>query len=308
MANSKPQKSSAKQAAPKGLELVKLLLAGARLRTLPLSVAPVLRGLCATLAVQPVNVLLAVPSLVVAISLQIGVNFANDYSDGIRGTDANRVGPMRLTASGAVPAKTVRNAALCSFLLAAIAGLVAVAVTAQWWLVAVGAACIAAAWFYTGGKRPYGYSGLGELAVMIFFGLVPTVGTTYLQVGHLDQTSVLFGLAAGFFAVAVLLVNNLRDRENDAKVGKRTLSVRIGATASKVLFLLSLWLPLAIATLVSVVYPSTALAWLSVLLIAPITLIFVMAKSPKDLITVLKLSSYAALVYAVLELLAFSIQ
>jgi 1,4-dihydroxy-2-naphthoate octaprenyltransferase len=297
----KPKSTSAKNS-------LSLWISGARLRTLPLAIAPVLLGACSALALQRFSLGLTLLALAVSLLLQIGVNYSNDYSDGIRGTDANRVGPMRLTASGTVPPAAVKRAAFICFGLAALAGLVIVLLTAQWWFIIVGIAAIAAAWFYTGGKKPYGYAGLGDLMVFIFFGLVATVGTSYIQVGFLDQTAVLLGAAAGFFACAVLMVNNLRDRPMDAQVGKKTLSVRIGERGSKVIFLLDLWLPFAIIALISWVFPAAALGWFAVLLAGPATIVFVMAKSPKELILVLKLSSYAALAFAVLELLAFSIQ
>jgi len=288
-----------------------LWLAGARLRTLPLAVAPVLLGALMPLASQKFSGLLTLLALAVAVFLQVGVNYANDYSDGIRGTDANRVGPLRLVGSGLVPAKLVKRAAFICFGLAAFSGLAIIAIDLSagiigaLWLVLVGALAILAAWYYTGGKRPYGYAGLGDLMVFVFFGLVATVGTSYVQQGYLDQTAVLLGAAAGFFACAVLMVNNIRDRVNDAKVGKKTLSVRVGAGWSKVLFLLDLWLPFGIITLISLFYPRALIGWLAVLLVAPATVIFVMAKSPKEYILVLKLSSYSALAFAVLEFAAF---
>ena len=219
-------------------QTVKLWVEGARLRTLPLAIAPVALGTATVLATTvPLKPALTVLALAVALFLQIGVNYANDYSDGIRGTDANRVGPLRLTGSGSTKPQAVKFAAFLFFALAGLAGLAIVLITQQWWLIAVGIACIIAAWFYTGGKSPYGYAGLGELAVFVFFGLVATVGTSYIQVGFLDQTAVLMGAAVGFFASAVLMVNNIRDRENDAKVGKRTLAVKVGRVWSSVLFL-----------------------------------------------------------------------
>jgi len=307
MANQKQRPAASGKAQQQNPKL-KLWIAGARLRTLPLAVAPVLLGACAPLAVQHFKPLLFWPALAVALLLQIGVNYANDYSDGIRGTDEVRVGPLRLTGSKAVPAAMVKRAAFICFGAAALAGLVIVLLTQYWWLIAVGVACILAAWFYTGGKRPYGYAGLGELAVFIFFGLVATVGTSYIQERTVDQTSVIFGVAAGCFAVAVLLVNNLRDIKQDKLVGKRTLSTRIGAGWTKALFVFNLWLPLAIAVLVSVVYNPAIYGLGVIFLVGPATLILFQAKSPKDLITVLKLSSYASLAFALLELFAFSIQ
>jgi 1,4-dihydroxy-2-naphthoate octaprenyltransferase len=290
-------------------QTVKLWVEGARLRTLPLAIAPVALGTATVLATNtPLKPALTLLALAVALFLQIGVNYANDYSDGIRGTDANRVGPLRLTGSGSTKPKAVKFAAFLFFGLAGLAGLAIVLITQQWWLIAVGIACIVAAWFYTGGKIPYGYAGLGELAVFVFFGLVATVGTSYIQVGFLDQTAVLMGAAVGFFASAVLMVNNIRDRENDAKVGKRTLAVKVGPVWSRVLFLTMLWLPFVIASIVAVVYEPAVFAWLAALLVAPATVIFVMAKTPKELILVLKLTSMAALVYALLVLVGFAVQ
>lgn len=284
-----------------------LWVEGARLRTLPLAIAPVALGAGIAKADSAFNLGLTLLALAVALFLQIGVNFANDYSDGIRGTDAKRVGPLRLTGSGSTKPELVKNTAFAFFGLAALAGLAIVLITGFWWLIAVGVACIVAAWYYTGGKKPYGYSGFGEIAVFVFFGLVATVGTTYIQTHSVDQTSLILGSALGLFASAVLMVNNIRDRELDQHVGKRTLAVKIGATWSKVLFLAMLWLPMLLLTLVALVYPSLALVWFIVLLLAPATMIFVMAKTAKDLILVLKLTSFVALGFGLLALLALSL-
>ncbi len=286
---------------------IKLWVEGARLRTLPLAIAPVALGAGIAKADSAFNLGLTLLALAVALFLQIGVNFANDYSDGIRGTDTKRVGPLRLTGSGSTKPELVKNTAFAFFGLAALAGLAIVLITGFWWLIAVGVACIVAAWYYTGGKKPYGYSGFGEIAVFVFFGLVATVGTTYIQTRSVDQTSLILGSALGLFASAVLMVNNIRDRELDQHVGKRTLAVKIGATWSKVLFLAMLWLPMVLLTLVALVYPSLALVWFIVLLLAPATLIFVMAKTAKDLILVLKLTSFVALGFGLLALLALSL-
>lgn len=286
---------------------VKLWIEGARLRTLPLAIAPVALGAGIAKADGAFNLGLTLLALVVALFLQIGVNFANDYSDGIRGTDTKRVGPLRLTGSGSAKPQLVKNAAFGFFGLAALAGLAIVLITGFWWLVAVGIACIVAAWFYTGGKKPYGYSGFGEIAVFVFFGLVATVGTTFIQSRSLDQTSLILGSALGLFASAVLMVNNIRDRELDQHVGKRTLAVKIGARWSKVLFLAMLWLPMVLLSIVTLVYPSLALVWFVVLLSGPATLIFVMAKTAKELVLVLKLTSFIALGFGLLALLALSL-
>ncbi len=201
---------------------------GARPRTLPASVVPVMVGTGAAAAYGDAVWWRAALAGLVALSLQVGVNYANDYSDGTRGTDADRVGPLRLVASGMASPAAVKRAALAAFAVAGGAGL-ALAAVAGWWLVAVGAACVAAAWFYTGGPRPYGYVGLGELAVFCFFGLVATVGTAYVQTGELTALEVLAALPVGLLAVALLVVNNLRDIPGDAAAGKHTLAVRLGA-------------------------------------------------------------------------------
>jgi 1,4-dihydroxy-2-naphthoate octaprenyltransferase len=188
----------------------------------------------------------AVAALIVSVSLQVGTNYANDYSDGIRGTDDARVGPVRLVASGLRSPAAVRRAAFASFALAGAAGL-ALAAAAGWWLLAVGAASVAAGWFYTGGPRPYGYAGLGELFVFVFFGLVATIGTAYVQMGHFTALAGLASVPVGLLAVALLVVNNLRDIPGDTLSGKRTLAVRVGAPATRRLFVACLLLPFAFA-------------------------------------------------------------
>jgi 1,4-dihydroxy-2-naphthoate polyprenyltransferase len=177
----------------------------------------------------------ALLALLVAVALQVGVNYANDYSDGVRGTDTERVGPLRLVGSGVASPGAVRRAALLAFLVAGAGGLL-LAATTSWWLVLVGAACLAAAWFYTGGRSPYGYRGLGEVSVFVFFGLVATVGTTYVQAREVTVTSVLAGAGCGALACAVLVANNLRDRPLDDTAGKRTLAVRIGDRRTRSLY------------------------------------------------------------------------
>ncbi|MEO0024275.1 MAG: hypothetical protein RL196_716 [Actinomycetota bacterium] len=279
---------------------LKLWVEGARLRTLPLAIAPVAIGAGAAVAAQAENIGLDLLALAVALFLQIGVNFANDYSDGIRGTDATRVGPLRLTGSKSVRPEAVKFAAFAFFALAGLAGLAIVLITALWWLLAVGAAAILAAWFYTGGKRPYGYAGLGELAVFVFFGLVATIGTSYIQSREVNGPELFGGIAAGLFASAVLMVNNIRDRELDKHVGKRTLAVLIGRRASVALFLLMVWVPFVLLAMQVVVYPATFFAYASLFLVLPVTLIVLTAKTPRELILVLKLTSFAALAYGIL--------
>jgi 1,4-dihydroxy-2-naphthoate octaprenyltransferase len=210
-------------------------VAGARPRTLPAAVVPVAIGAAAAVGAGSVTWYRVALALVVSLALQVGVNYANDYSDGIRGTDDARVGPIRLVASGLAPPKAVKRAAFTAFAVAAVAGL-ELAVATSWWLLAVGAAAIAAAWFYTGGPRPYGYAGLGELFVFVFFGLVATAGTTFVAVERVTGLSVVMGAAAGCLACALLVVNNLRDIPSDTVAGKRTLAVRLGDVRTRQLY------------------------------------------------------------------------
>lgn len=278
--------------------MFKLWVKGARLRTLPLAVAPILIGAGTASLWGSFNLLLAALALLVALSLQIGVNYANDYSDGIRGTDKNRVGPARLTGGGLVRPKLVRNAAFVSFALAGIFGLAITILTGHWWFIAVGAVCIITAWFYTGGKKPYGYLGLGELVVFIFFGLVAVVGTDYIQTNELNFLAVLGGCIAGCFATAVLLVNNIRDIETDRKSGKKTLSTRIGKRASLILFVLFIWAPFALAIPLWFIAPAVFVVNILLIPVLMITIIALSAKSPKELILALQLTSYTSLLFA----------
>jgi 1,4-dihydroxy-2-naphthoate octaprenyltransferase len=208
-------------------------VAGARPRTLPAAVAPVV--VATALAGADFNAATAALALLVSLSLQIGVNYANDYSDGVRGTDNDRIGPLRITAGGLATPAQVKSAAFISFAVAACAGL-ALAITTSWWLIAVGAISIAAAWGYTGGKNPYGYMGLGEIFVFIFFGLVATVGTYYVQTDEITGQSILAGTIVGSLACAILVINNIRDRAKDEVVGKRTMAVRLGDRRSRAFY------------------------------------------------------------------------
>jgi 1,4-dihydroxy-2-naphthoate octaprenyltransferase len=279
---------------------IRLWVEGARLRTLPLAIAPVAIGAGAADAMQHFDLLLTALALGVALFLQIGVNFANDYSDGIRGTDDKRVGPLRLTGSKSVKPESVKTAAMFFFILAAASGFEIVVTTGQWWLIAVGLLSIVAAWFYTGGKNPYGYAGFGEIAVFVFFGLVATIGTAYIQIGFVDLNSVLGGIAAGSFAAAVLMVNNIRDLETDKVSSKKTLAVRMGAKWAKRLFIFMIWFPFVVLLYFSLLYPISLLAFAAIFLVAPATLIVLTAKSAKELVLVLKLTSFASLTYALL--------
>jgi 1,4-dihydroxy-2-naphthoate octaprenyltransferase len=285
-------------------------ISGARLRTLPLAIAPVALGTGAAVVAGDAGEfhwVRALFALLVAVCLQIGVNYANDYSDGIRGTDDHRVGPARLTGGGAARPRTVLRVALVFFGIAAVAGLALIVASQHWWLLIVGAAAIVAAWFYTGGKRPYGYLGLGEIFVFVFFGLVATIGTTYVQVDTVNLESWLSAVGIGLMACAVLMVNNLRDIKPDKVAGKRTLAVRIGARAAKVVYCVLLLVPFGIAAFFALFYP---LAWFTmfVLLMAlPACLIVVTATTAKELILALKLTSLAALLYGIILGLAFAL-
>jgi len=274
-------------------------IGAARLRTLPLAVAPVVIGTgAAQLADRELHWVIALACLAVAVLIQIGVNFTNDYSDGIRGTDDHRVGPARLTASGRVRPRTVLIIGLAFFALAALVGLAIVIRTGQWWMLAVGAVCLVAAWFYTGGKRPYGYFGLGEVFVFVFFGLVATLGTTWVQAFQLPQEAWLGAVAAGLFACAVLLANNLRDIDQDRAVGKRTLTVLIGRRATKIVYTLFMVVPFLIAAFIALLYP---IAWLSLMaLLAGIPAIIIVwtYRQSRELVVALGLTSLTALAYA----------
>lgn len=273
-------------------------LAGARPRTLPLAIAPVVLGAGSAQWAGAFDLVSFVLCVVVAVALQVGVNYANDYSDGIRGTDANRVGPARLTGSGRVHPAKVKRAAFVSFASAVVAGLALVAVSGLWILLGVGALALVAAWFYTGGRRPYGYQGFGEIVVFVFFGLVATIGTAWVMVGSIPGETWLTGSAAGFFASAVLLVNNIRDRERDAQVGKKTLAVRIGDRPSRILLVLLLLLPYVILGMLSLVFLWAPVVFITGIVTIVIIVIVLSARTPKELITALGLMSLNAVSYA----------
>jgi 1,4-dihydroxy-2-naphthoate octaprenyltransferase len=209
-------------------------IAGARPKTLPAAIAPV--AVATALAGEKFDPVLALLALLVSLSLQVGVNYANDYSDGVKGTDDNRIGPMRLVASGAATARQVKFAAYIALGIGAVFGLI-LALQTSLWLVLIGALAIAAAWGYTGGKNPYGYFGFGELSVFVFFGLVATMGTYFAQTGELTLNSLLVAIPMGSLACALLAINNLRDRAADELVGKRTLAVRLGDLSARRAFI-----------------------------------------------------------------------
>ena len=281
-------------------------IAAARLRTLPLAITPILIGTgAAMLVVDQFHWVIALFCLIVSVSLQIGVNYANDYSDGIRGTDDHRVGPARLTASRKAKPRAVLTVALLFFAIGAVAGLAITIRTQQWWLIAVGAVCILAAWLYTGGKRPYGYYGLGELFVFVFFGLVATLGTTWVQAFALPQEAWFGAVAAGLLACAVLLANNLRDIDQDRAARKRTLTVLIGRTATRWLFTVFVLVPFGIAVFLALFYP---IAWLSLLVLLaalPAILIVWTYRDPRELVVALGLTSLTSVAYGAFLAWAF---
>ncbi len=278
-------------------------LEGARLRTLPAAVAPVVAGSAVALFGGGLHLARAALALVVALALQVGVNYSNDYSDGIRGTDSaeHRAGPQRLVGSGAAAPSRVRAAAFACFGLACAAGLAIVVLTGAWWLLAVGAACVLAAWFYTGGRRPYGYAGLGEAFVFVFFGLVATCGTAYVNLLRVPEAAIWAGVGTGALACAILVANNLRDIEGDARVGKRTLAVRLGDARTRWLFVFC-----AFGGVFGFFEAAASTTWwgllalvAAVLLAGPVRLVLGGAAGPA-LIRVLKLTGIAELAASVL--------
>jgi 1,4-dihydroxy-2-naphthoate octaprenyltransferase len=244
---------------------------GARPRTLPNAIAPVLVGAGAAAAIDQFVWWKSLLALVVSLALIVGVNFANDYSDGIRGTDAKRVGPLRLVGSGVARPSLVRTVAFCCFGIAAVSGLVLVVVSALWWLFAFGAVCIAGAWFYTGGKRPYGYAGFGEIAVFVFFGLAGVLGTLYVQSGRVTGVGIAAAVAIGAFSSAVLVANNLRDIPTDTVAGKRTLAVFLGDGRTRLLYQALVTVPVLVSIGAGIVMPWALLGLLAIpLLVGPV--------------------------------------
>lgn len=273
-------------------------LEGARPRTLPAAVAPVLAGTAVAVHLGEEIWWKAALALLVALALQVGVNYANDYSDGVRGTDEHRVGPLRLVGSGAAPAGAVKRAAFAAFGVAAVVGLLLAATTA-WWLVAVGAVCVLAAWYYTGGSRPYGYLGLGEVMVFVFFGLVAVMGTTYVQTGTWPLAALYAAVGIGALACAILVANNLRDIPTDREVGKRTLAVLLGDGRTRALF--ALLLGLAVVALVGVALETSWWALLGLAAVLPgHRAVRIVARGTQGaaLVPVLQLTGTAELLYA----------
>ncbi|RNM16680.1 1,4-dihydroxy-2-naphthoate polyprenyltransferase [Nocardioides pocheonensis] len=271
---------------------------GARPRTLPAAVAPVLAGTGVAAWSHQEVWWKAVLALVVSLLLQVGVNYANDYSDGIRGTDDARVGPLRLVGSRVAAPEAVKRAAFLSFGLAAVVGLVLAATTA-WWLVAVGALSILAAWYYTGGKKPYGYLGLGEVMVFVFFGLVAVLGTQYVQAEDLTWAGLSAAIGIGALACAILVANNLRDIPTDTESGKRTLAVKLGDRRTRMLYG-----GLVSAALLALVAVAATTSWWALLgLVAFVLLLRAVhtvtdGARGRDLIPVLQLTGLGELLYA----------
>jgi 1,4-dihydroxy-2-naphthoate octaprenyltransferase len=296
---------AALQPGPAGGTPFKVWVAGARPRTLPAAVVPVLVGsACAVGEVHTGFIWWrAAAAMVVSLALQVGTNFANDYSDGIRGTDSSerRVGPVRLVGQGLAKPKAVKAAAFASFGVAGIAGL-ALAATVGWQLLVVGAAAIAAGWFYTGGPRPYGYAGFGELFVFVFFGVVATAGSAYVQMERLSGLALAASVPVGMLATALLVVNNLRDIPGDTVAGKHTLAVRLGDARTRILYVVLIVLPFVAIPFVCGVggRPIGAIALLALLPAQkPVVLVLGGAKG-KDLIPVLVRTGQVQLMFGLL--------
>ncbi len=284
---------------------IKLWVLGARPKTLFAAVSPILTASFYAVYLEKFSIVLTILALIVALTLQVGVNYANDYSDGIRGTDKNRVGPIRLVGQNLIKANNVKYAAFVAFALSALAGLIITVLVGEYWLVLVGLSAILAGWFYTGGKRPYGYAGLGEIFVFIYFGLVATMGTIYLQTKEFTITSFVLGSIMGTFAVIILLANNLRDLAKDAQSDKITLAVKLGDRNTRILILLLMAKAyLNLAFLIFYFDVNVVVAVFSiVLLIQPASQI-ISGKKERDLISVLVKTSQAQLVFSVLLLVS----
>ncbi|CAB4899764.1 unannotated protein [freshwater metagenome] len=275
-------------------------VAGARPRTLPAAVVPVVVGAACAAGLHDAIWWRASLALVVSLALQVGVNYANDYSDGIRGTDDVRVGPVRLVASGLAPAKAVKRAAFIAFGVAAIAGLV-LAIATSWWLLVVGAAALLAGWFYTGGPKPYGYLGLGEVFVFVFFGLVATVGTAFAVSEQVTALSVVMGCGVGGLACALLVINNLRDIPTDSKVGKKTLAVRLGDRRTRWLYVSLVSLAFEMTVVAAVVWrPWVAIAAAAAVAAVPPVRRVLRGAVGRDLIAVLGETGRLQMVFGVL--------
>ena len=276
---------------------------GARVKTLPAAIAPVIVG---TSLADQINVINALLALIVSLSLQIAVNYANDFSDGVRGTDTNRVGPTRLVASKLATVSSVKNASFISFFVAIIAGTL-LAFNTSVWLIAVGLISILAAWGYTGGKKPYGYLGFGELAVFIFFGIVATVGSYYVQVEQISSSALLLSIPMGSLSCAILVINNLRDLNQDKLVSKRTLAVKLGDANTRIFYLLLLVLAQVSAAAAASInnYALLTLLWLPLTYSAANQVL--KGASGKELITILGKTSRLQFLLALTLAISLSI-
>jgi 1,4-dihydroxy-2-naphthoate polyprenyltransferase len=282
-------------------------VAGARPRTLPAAIVPVVVGSGVAAGYGRFSAWRAVLALIVALALQVGVNYANDYSDGIRGTDERRVGPVRLVASGLARPRQVLVAALGSFGVACLAGLVLAAVS-SWWLLLPGAAAVAAAWFYTGGSHPYGYRALGEVSVFLFFGLAAVVGTAYVQMGRMPWLAVVAAAPVGLLACALLVINNLRDIPTDTVTGKRTLAVVLGDHRTRVLYAACIVIPFCVAAAIAPAVPLTLIALAAVpFALAPLRLVRHGASGP-GLVTALGQTGRLQLAFGALLTLGLAIR
>ena len=276
---------------------------GARIKTLPAAIAPVIVGTSLADQIKVINALLA---LIVSLSLQIAVNYANDFSDGVRGTDSNRIGPTRLVASELATASSVKNASFISFFIAIIAGTV-LALNTSVWLISVGFISILAAWGYTGGKKPYGYLGFGELAVFIFFGIVATVGSYYVQVEQISSSALLLSIPMGSLSCAILVINNLRDLAQDKLVSKRTMAVKLGDANTRIFYLLLLVIAQISAAAVASInnYALLTLLWLPLTYSAANQVL--KGASGKELITILGKTSRLQFLLALTLAISLSI-
>jgi len=278
-------------------------IVGARPRTLPAAVVPVALGAAAAAGEVGAVWWRAALALVVSLALQVGVNYANDYSDGVRGTDAIRVGPVRLVGSGLASAGAVKKAAFAAFGVAAVAGLV-LALDTTWWLLVVGAAAILAGWFYTGGPKPYGYLGLGELFVFVFFGLVATAGTTYVVCERITAVAWLAGCMAGCLACALLVINNLRDIPTDVGAGKRTLAVRLGDANTRTFYLALLAIAFVLVVVIAVAdRPLACIGVLGIVVAVPAAKAIRNGAKGRELIPILGITGKVQLVTGLLAAL-----
>jgi 1,4-dihydroxy-2-naphthoate octaprenyltransferase len=264
-----------------------------------MAIAPVIVGSAAAAALDSFHAGKAVLALIVALALQIGVNYSNDYSDGIRGTDDERVGPFRITGSGASAPHTVRNMAFTFYGVAAVAGLALTIWSQAWWLLVVGIAAIIAAWFYTGGSKPYGYLGLGEVFVFIFFGLVAVLGTTYTQADQISGLAVTGAVGTGLVSTALLMANNVRDIPTDIEAGKMTLAARLGDTKARWSYPVMLAIAVGVPLLYAQQYPGMWLMLVLLVISVRPSLIMLEAEERAELIPVLKMTGLFGILYAI---------